>query len=58
MNWNLNSLTKDNFHRVDLIGAHKIYIQKLKLKIPLMVNPNFGGPMAKKLLNAERLKKC
>ena len=22
MNWNLNSLTKDNFHRVDLIGAH------------------------------------
>ena len=22
MNWNLNSLTKDNFHRVDLIEAH------------------------------------
>ena len=23
MNWNLNSLTKENFHRVDLIEAHK-----------------------------------
>ena len=22
MNWNLNSLTKENFHRVDLIEAH------------------------------------
>ena len=22
MNWNLNSITKDNFHRVDLIEAH------------------------------------
>ena len=22
MNWNLNSLTKDSFHRVDLIDAH------------------------------------
>ena len=22
MNWNLNSLTKDNFHRVDILEAH------------------------------------
>ena len=22
MNWNINSLTKENFHRVDLIEAH------------------------------------
>ena len=22
MNWNLNSITKDNFHRVDLIESH------------------------------------
>ena len=30
MNWNLNSLTKDNFHRVDLIWAHNsIFIYDL-----------------------------